>query len=350
MRTFISILLLLCSASLFSKVRLSGETNFPVRNMYIPGEKIEIRFRVDGLCSGERTELLVDVKDWQERSLKTYQLPVEGDAKGVWRHVLRDLPNREWGYYRVYAKLSNGETLPKRGTRPSGFLPYAIVPDPDSRLLPAEGECVFGFHTSYISPWIGARTVMRGLEPTEEQYKKRKAGQRERLNDIYQDRPWLTYSHTAFVGVTDPFRFWTPEQREKYSKVVHPGIKARMFIGREGERLYRQSVEKIAASARFQMENNSRMNYQPMWEPNICFTPDEILRMPRDEMLCVIRGCNILKLKKLDYTKHPMSREIRKISVFDYAPHPIKTPESKPFEKDDAFDTLYRMAKPPDKF
>lgn len=279
MRTFISILLLLCSASLFSKVRLSGETNFPVRNMYIPGEKIEIRFRVDGLCSGERTELLVDVKDWQERSLKTYQLPVEGDAKGVWRHVLRDLPNREWGYYRVYAKLSNGETLPKRGTRPSGFLPYAIVPDPDSRPLPAEGECVFGFHTSYISPWIGARTVMRGLEPTEEQYKKRKAGQRERLNDIYQDRPWLTYSHTAFVGVTDPFRFWTPEQREKYSKVVHPGIKARMFIGREGERLYRQSVEKIAASARFQMENNSRMNYQPMWEPNICFTPDEILTM-----------------------------------------------------------------------
>ena len=79
-------------------------------------------------------------------------------------------------------------------------------------------------------------------------------------------------------------------------------------------------------------------------------TPDEILRMPRDEMLCVIRGCNILKLKKLDYTKHPMSREIRKISVFDYAPHPIKTPESKPFEEDDAFDTLYRMAKPPDKF
>lgn len=49
-------------------------------------------------------------------------------------------------------------------------------------------------------------------------------------------------------------------------------------------------------------------------------TPDEILRLPNEELLCIIRGCNILKLNKLDYTKHPLSKLIRKVSVFDYNP------------------------------
>lgn len=49
-------------------------------------------------------------------------------------------------------------------------------------------------------------------------------------------------------------------------------------------------------------------------------TPDEVLRLPNEEMLCVIRGCNILKLNKLDYTKHPTSKSIQKTSVFNYCP------------------------------
>ena len=47
-------------------------------------------------------------------------------------------------------------------------------------------------------------------------------------------------------------------------------------------------------------------------------TPDEVLRLPNDELLCMIRGCNILRLKKLDYTKHPMSKQIVHSSVLEY--------------------------------
>lgn len=54
----------------------------------------------------------------------------------------------------------------------------------------------------------------------------------------------------------------------------------------------------------------------------LLLTPDEVLRMPHDEMLAIIRGHNILKLRKLDYTKHPMSREIIKSSITDYIPAP----------------------------
>lgn len=277
LRFCILILPVLAPLLLGAEIRLSGDTGFPERSMYIPGEPVEVTVRVSGLSAGEAPELIAEVRDWREQLLKTFRLPVRGDRKGCWSYVLRGLPNREWGFYRVYLKLSNGVILPKRGTRPAGFLTYAVVPDPDSRPVPPQGASVFGFHNSYISPWVGARSVMRTVLPTEEQYRKYWAGQRKALNDVYKGRNWLTYSHTAFVGAADPFGYWTPEQRGKYSKVVHPGIKARMFLGEEGERLYRESVKKIAASARFQMENNRYMNYQPMWEPNICFTPDEIL-------------------------------------------------------------------------
>ena len=88
-------------------------------------------------------------------------------------------------------------------------------------------------------------------------------------------------------------------------------------------------------------------------------TPDEVLRMPNDELLCVIRGYNLLKLKKLDYTRHGMSREIEHISIMDYTPSPIPSPppqytpppndpvtQEKPAKRR----TLYSSAKPPEEF
>ena len=49
-------------------------------------------------------------------------------------------------------------------------------------------------------------------------------------------------------------------------------------------------------------------------------TPDEVLRLPRNEMLVVIRGQNILRLTKFDYTNHPMSTELIPVSIYDYYP------------------------------
>ena len=49
-------------------------------------------------------------------------------------------------------------------------------------------------------------------------------------------------------------------------------------------------------------------------------TPDEVLRLPHEEMLVIIRGQNMLKLKKFDYTRHPMSKELVPTSIQDYNP------------------------------
>ena len=93
-------------------------------------------------------------------------------------------------------------------------------------------------------------------------------------------------------------------------------------------------------------------------------TPDEILRLPNDELLCIIRGCNILKLNKFDYTKHPTARLIQKTSVFDYNPRaspeipyteetvPVPFPNSTPETVDQKPNKkkLYGSAKPPSDF
>lgn len=49
-------------------------------------------------------------------------------------------------------------------------------------------------------------------------------------------------------------------------------------------------------------------------------TPDEVLRLPHEEMLVIIRGQKLLKLNKFDYTRHPMSKEMVPISIMNYNP------------------------------
>ena len=54
-------------------------------------------------------------------------------------------------------------------------------------------------------------------------------------------------------------------------------------------------------------------------------TPDEILRFPNGELLIVIRGENVLRAKKFDYTGHPYAKRIVRTSIFDYKPDNTKS-------------------------
>ena len=100
-------------------------------------------------------------------------------------------------------------------------------------------------------------------------------------------------------------------------------------------------------------------------------TPDEVLRLPSEELICIIRGYNILKLRKLDYTRHPLSKRIERVSIMDYKPsynnynnqyvypnievnNPSPDSTEKPKKHDEpkkvAKRPLYASAKPPDEF
>lgn len=88
-------------------------------------------------------------------------------------------------------------------------------------------------------------------------------------------------------------------------------------------------------------------------------TPDEVLRLPHEEMLVIIRGQNILKLKKFDYTRHPMSKEMVRTSIMDYNPRSQfitpsqietkKPPEEKP-KRQTRGRKLSRADSPPPEF
>lgn len=47
-------------------------------------------------------------------------------------------------------------------------------------------------------------------------------------------------------------------------------------------------------------------------------TPDEVLRLPNNQLLIVIRGQKVLRAKKFDYTGHPYAKECVKASIRDY--------------------------------
>lgn len=49
-------------------------------------------------------------------------------------------------------------------------------------------------------------------------------------------------------------------------------------------------------------------------------TPDEVLRLPNNELLVIIRGQKVLRAKKFDYTGHPYAKECVKSSIQDYKP------------------------------
>jgi len=50
-------------------------------------------------------------------------------------------------------------------------------------------------------------------------------------------------------------------------------------------------------------------------------TPDEVLRLPREDALVIFRGQKVLKVKKFDYTKHPESKKMRDCNARDYVPN-----------------------------
>ncbi|TCO68232.1 VirD4-like conjugal transfer protein, CD1115 family [Caldanaerobacter subterraneus] len=66
-------------------------------------------------------------------------------------------------------------------------------------------------------------------------------------------------------------------------------------------------------------------------------TPDEILRLDHRNAIVILRGQKPLLVEKMDYTKHPLSREIKPVPITEYIPEWAKEetrePEPKPVDE-----------------
>ena len=86
-------------------------------------------------------------------------------------------------------------------------------------------------------------------------------------------------------------------------------------------------------------------------------TPDEVLRLPHDEMFVALRGQKMLRLKKLDYTRLSAAKQLRPCSILDYHASVYSEPMSQPYAVQPQYTPLtpsvgdlYETATPPENF
>ena len=139
---------------------LTGDTNDPAFSTYAIGQPVELNFVVNGLTSApnEPVSLQLSIVDEHEKKIDTKEVPVKADKKGHWQTTI-DAPHDKLGFYRVYAKLSNGILVHALGTRPAGFLTYIVVPDPTKRVDYGEDTNYFGMQ----GPWGTQQSSLLGV-------------------------------------------------------------------------------------------------------------------------------------------------------------------------------------------
>jgi hypothetical protein len=169
-----SIALLVCSVSIHSpaaraegSASLSAETSKPETSTYAPGEPAAITFSIAQLSPLQRSSLSVRILD-QQGSLVAAPATVQVIADGAGRATHRfAIPTMKLGYYEVHAQLPDGTALPASGSRPAGFLSYAVVPDPARRANYGDSGSRFGMQGGFSASgseirYLGVRYIIQG--------------------------------------------------------------------------------------------------------------------------------------------------------------------------------------------
>lgn len=146
--------------------QLSIDSNKPGSSTYVQGERIEVRFHVDGAIQGAAPSLSYKVMDENGTAIlpdRQQQFAVDARGSGDFAVVL---PSDRLGYYAVVATLSDGTAIPALGTRPMGLFSYAVVLDPAARPDYGDQQSRFGLQGGFnkdvnVIPLLGVRYVFQ---------------------------------------------------------------------------------------------------------------------------------------------------------------------------------------------
>lgn len=149
-----------------TNVTLSGDTSEPVTSTFVIGEPVDLSFDVEGLKQpAQPVTLVLSIVDENGSKIKDIAVPVNPDSDGHWQTKVAAPANR-LGFYRVYARLSDGVELAALGSRAEGFLTYAVVHNPAKRKDYGVMGSRFGMQGGW-GPWgysvlalLGARWVL----------------------------------------------------------------------------------------------------------------------------------------------------------------------------------------------
>ncbi len=254
------------------------DTNRPNNSTYVLDEDVELHFSATGLTPSKSTSLAVTVLDEFGVTVASHSLLLTGDAYGkasvAWR-----APSWVYGYYRVEATLPNGAAVHGLGTRPAGFITYAVIPDPNKRVNYGDAGSRFGFCGGFSSKQgnlmqlLGARYLLDGpgwstLEkdyPGEFAQARSQAvanGQTYPFHLANNNAPWPTYALTLVMTKGEPVWAIVPGS----GTTAWPTMGVLNSTGQTGFSAY--SKERAAATAADFPQQSSRY-YQITWEPEV---------------------------------------------------------------------------------
>ena len=258
---------------------MTGDTNRPNNSTFTLGEPVELTFRAAGLPASKTTSLAVKVVDELGAEISWTSLALKADTSGK-AIASFDAPASKLGFYQVEAKLPNGTAVPRLGTRPAGFVSYAIVPDPATRTNYGDAGSRFGMQGGFshaqgnVMSYLGVRYLLEGpawrvLEP-------QSAGQfaAERRNAIAKgqtfpfhiandESSWPTYG-IPLVITADGLPDWAMEPGTGTKSWPHMGVLN--LAGTEGLPAFAKALaESVAADH----PRQSAHYYQMTWEPEM---------------------------------------------------------------------------------
>lgn len=198
---------------------MTADTNAPNNSTFVQGTPVTLTFTLSGSTA---TAVNLAIVDERGNSIATASVPV---VSGVATYTA---PSTKLGYYRVNFSLPDGTTNAMLGTRPAGFISYAVVPDPSTRVNYGDALSHFGMEGGFsaaqgaIIPYLGIRYILSSaggwasLEPNSAgqfaaAYAAAKAAgqqypqQNPVVNAVtYNGAPWATFSIAQITTANMP--------------------------------------------------------------------------------------------------------------------------------------------------
>ena len=283
-----------CNAS-ESVAALAGDTNRGNNSTFVLGENVELTFQASGLTATKATALALKVSDEFGNEISSTSISMTADSSGRATATFT-APASKFGYYRADASLPDGTALAALGSRPAGFVTYAIVPDPAKRINYGDAGSRFGMQGGFnlaqgsVIPYLGVRYVLgsgwRDLEPKSagQFAATRKAAIAKRQvypakspvteGITYKGMAWATYTVPLLTSAKMPS--WAIEPGTAGKNCPNMGA-----LNSSGVSGFSDFAQALATQVATDYPDQSTHYYQVTWEPaDWCFggTPQQLVQ------------------------------------------------------------------------
>ncbi len=267
--------------------QLVADTSRPNNSTYVLGERVVVSFQATGLPPSQSTSLAIKVRDEFGTEAAATSLALAADGSGNATASLM-APATKYGYYRVEAVLPDGGTIGATGSRPAGFVSYAVVSDPSKRVNYGDSGSRFGMQGGFnlaqgsVIPYLGIRYFLAGPGFSDLEQKNAYQFSMARSAAVAKGQPYPAKSPTTnnltYNGAPWPTYAVPLVMTEKLPPwALEPGTsgticKTMGALNKAGAAAFPDFAYQLAQAYAADYPSQSSRYYQITWEPaNWCF-------------------------------------------------------------------------------